>query len=218
MPEQAFARSTFLSLCVYQGLLVACAAWALLTRCQIFTQAADFDEFYVILIFLQSLFGIFVLPFSLQAFKNHRTLFVDYLLLFITALPFAIAGAFATSVPWYGVVLTQMAVFGIWSVAYGTREVLVSRLNAGMLYIPLSALVFLGLPVAGAILASFTDNARVLSSFSVPGILVSWSSGTYLDANGWLGILSCLGAALIWSVKLMKARESRESLEAGESR
>lgn len=207
-----------MSICIYQGLLTACTAWTLLVRNPALSVVAGFDELYIIVIFIQSLFGIYFLPFSLQAFKNYRTLFTDYLILFLTAGPFAIVGAFATSVPWYGVVLTQMAVFGIWSVAYETRKLLASRWNADTLYIPLSTLVFFGFPVAGEILASFTNNARVLSTFSVPGILISWSSGIYLDANGWLGILSCLCAALIWSVKLMRVRESREPLKAGKSR
>ena len=196
-------------------MLAAFASWAMLVKNAAFSGLVDFDGFYIVVILLQSMFGVFVLPFSMNLFKAERELFVDYLVLFLTTGPFVVVGAFATSVPWYRVCLTQMVIFSIWTVAYGTRKLLEYRWNAGMLYVPLWILFFFGFPVAGEMVASFVDNAKSFSSFSFAGVLFSWSRGSYLEPNGWLGVFSCLGAVVIWSVKIMQAEKFPEISKVG---
>jgi hypothetical protein len=214
-PERALEKNSFKSLCIYQVLLGACATWALFARHSALVSFPGFDEFYILILLVQSLFGIFVLPYSISELKETRNVLIDYFILFLTAAPFVIVAAFASAMPWYRIVPTQMVVFGIWSVALCIKRLMQLRLCAGELYLPLSALAFLGLPVTGSILESFSDSAGLLFSFSVPGVLLSWSSGLYFEANGWLGITICLAAVVAWSGKLMWVKDLQESAQAG---
>jgi hypothetical protein len=100
--------------------------------------------------------------------------------------------------------------------ALGAKEVLVDRLRAPAFHLPLLALLFFGLLIAGKMLTSFSHTAGMLSAFSVPGVLRSWSEGQYFGANGWLGVAACLGALIMWSRRFMVMRVPGGSEKAGE--
>ncbi len=237
LPDQAMSRGAFWALCTFLLLLLACAVLALLADDTALGTFVSLDEFYVAVVLLESIFGVFLLPFVMHAspglapsgkkatsrfgrnpgISGSRAILADYVIVFTAGAPFVVLAAFAAGTSWYAVVPTQILVFSTWSVALGTKELLeVRRASAqplsgklvrGQFYLPLAAILFFGLVIAGRVLTGFSDAAGELSAFSVPGVLTSWCAGRYFGSNGWLGIVTCLGAFALWSRKVMAAYE-----------
>jgi hypothetical protein len=208
---EALGRNTFLAFCTYLALLLASAALALLTEGTALGAFVEFDDFYLLVVIVESFFGIFVLPFVMPFSSNARSSLTDHIILYCAGAPFVVVSAFAASTPVSGVLASQILVFCIWSVAAGTEELLRKKSaqdarvaqgrQSGELYMPMWALFFFGLLIAGKALASFLNTAGAISTFSVPIVVASWSSGRFFDANGWVGVGVCLGALAWWSRK-----------------
>lgn len=199
----ALDSRVFKSLCAYLGVLVISGLCALLSEGTVLASFIELDNFYILTVIIESIFGIFFFPFAIHPAPDVRGFLVDYVILFFAAVPFVIVGAFAAATPWHAVIFSQLLVFGIWLIAAWTREFLETRIRAGLFYLPLSALLFFGILGAGRILMSFSGIGDDISAFSVPGVLVSWSNSRYFDSNGWLGVAACLGALVLWSRRAM---------------
>jgi len=191
-----------MALCCYIILLLLFCGTGLLGERTFLKYYVNFDSLYYAILILQSFYGIFLLPYLLLPSADGRVLFGNCVSLFWAGLPFAITAAFATATPWYGVVLSQILVFALWSLSCMILGLLKSPSSASVIYLSLAGFVFFGLLTLGLVLDSLLDNFAAISMFSVPGALNSWSSGQYFNLNGWFGVLACLGALVFWSIKL----------------
>lgn len=233
LPDHAIRKSVFVALCAYLILLLSCAFLALLTDDTVLSAFIGLDEFYLSVVLLESVFGVFFLPFITNRstglasqvqpagsgaqrsgrLSSSHILSADGVVVFSSGAPFVVLAAFAARISWHAVFLTQLLVFSTWFVALSAKRYLEKRdlaahnlrgrLALSHIYLPLAAVLFFGLAVAGRLLSGFSGAAGDLSAFSVPGVLVSWCTGRYFGFNGWLGIFACLGAFTLWSRKFM---------------
>jgi len=233
LPDQAIRKSVLLALCAYLLLLLSCAFLALLADDTALKAFICLDDFYLAVVLLESVFGVFLLPFIIHRgtgrtlpvepadsgarrsgrISASRIFSADSIVIFSSGAPFVVLAAFAARVSWHAVFLTQLLVFSTWTVALSVKVFLENRdsglrkLRGGLalshVYMPLAAVLFFGLAVAGRLLSGFSSSGDGISAFSVAGVLVSLCAGRYFGFNGWLGIFACLGAFSLWSIKFM---------------
>lgn len=199
----ALDKNTFLTLCIFLALLTIASALALLGEGTAAANFVAFEGLYLLVVLLQTIFGLFVLPFLLPADADSRARLLKIVIIFCAAAPFALVGAAASASSWYVVLLSQLLVFALWSVALDAKETLGARARTSGLYLPILTLLFFGLLVAGCILEGFSGSAGKVGAFSIPSVVASWSSGHYLGAQAWLGVAVCLVALVFWSKKLL---------------
>ena len=204
--SRSLGKDTFGALCIYVILLALIAICILLAQHRALGAFLRFDDFYIVVVFIESMVGVFILPFMIRSSSGIRILphaLAGRVMIFSAGTPFVVVGAYCSATPAYGVVTTQILVFSIWTVAAGTREFLARLPRTEHFYVPAAALLFFGLLVTGKILAGFSTVLGVISSYSVPGVLDSWNGGRYFGMNGWLGVAACLGALVLWSRRFM---------------
>ena len=167
----------------------------------------SFNRGYDFILFVEAIFGVFVLPFMLFLPQSNRrtrqTGFKWIATVYISGAPFFVVAVFACGISWYRAILSQVLVFCLWSIACELYMLIMDKQQLRKLYFPVCFFLFFGLYIGGLVTLGFTRTGNHIVSFSVPALLVSWSRGAYLKMNAWLGISICFGAVILWLRKVM---------------
>jgi len=163
---------------------------------------AAMDDGYNLLLIVECVFGAFILPFALSYTGSVKTgnlgKHVGFFLVFISGAPFIAVSAFASGLAWYGILVTQVLVLGLWTVFRECHRYAMLEDRFRLFYLPACAFLFFGLMAGGQIAAGFSVTWEIFASFSVPNLIFSWSDGNYLSANTWFGAAICFGALVVW--------------------
>jgi hypothetical protein len=128
--------------------------------------------------------------------------FVNLALVFAAGAPFVAVSAFSSTALWHKMLLSQMLMFCLWLLSCWLGHTLRNPSRSGLVYVPLAGALFLGIPLLGKVLATFSGAGEVAAGFSIPAVLCSWMEGDYFGMNGWLGAAGCFAAFAVWSRKL----------------